>query len=160
MSQASDLEPEKSWLSLPSAQGPKEWKFDIPHHCDKSPKGCKQHWLKVFDTNFWSCKYPKHQPWNLKKVGFPFLSPRNHQNGSLTSLIIVISQQKCCKWRWLKVCDANFWSYDCPKHQPWNLKKGWVPFPQPKEPKKWKFGIPHHYNKSPKMFQVVLSKSV
>jgi len=58
------------------------------------------------------------------------------------------------------VCDANFWSYECPKHQPWNLKKGWVPFPQPKEPKKWKFGIPHHCDKSPKMLQVALAKSV
>ena len=38
MSQASALEPEKKLGSLPSAQGPKKWKFDIPHHCDKSPK--------------------------------------------------------------------------------------------------------------------------
>ena len=34
MAQASALEPEKKSASLPSAQGPKKWKFDIPRHCD------------------------------------------------------------------------------------------------------------------------------
>ena len=38
MSQASALEPEKKLDSLPSAQGPKKWKFGIPHHRDKSTK--------------------------------------------------------------------------------------------------------------------------
>ena len=82
--------------------------------------------FKVCDANFWSCECPKHQPWNLKKVGFPSLSPRTQKNGSLTSRIFVISHQKGCKWRWLKVCDDYFWSCECtcPKHQHWNLKKG------------------------------------
>ena len=35
----------------------------------------------------------------------------------------MIKHQKYCKWRCLKVFDANFWSCECPKHQAWNLKK-------------------------------------
>ena len=62
----------------------------------------------------------------------PFPQPKNPRNGSFTSLIIVISHQKCCKWHWLKVCDANFWTYECPKHQPWNLKKVGFPSLSPK----------------------------
>ena len=62
-----------------------------------------------------------------EKSWVAFLQPKDPKNGSLTSLIIVISHQKCCKWRCLKLCDANFWSTECPKHQPWNLKK--VGFP-------------------------------
>ena len=95
-----------------------------------------------------------------EKSWVPFPQPKDLRNGSLTSLIIMISHQKCFKWCWLKVCDANFWCCECPKHQPWNLKKGWVPFPQPKEPKKWKFDIPQHCDKSPKMLKVSLAKSV
>ena len=63
---------------------------------------------------------------DFEKSWLPFPQPKEPKNGSLTSLIIVISHQKCCKWRWLKVCDVNFWSCECPK-QPWNLKK--VSFP-------------------------------
>ena len=159
MSQASALEPEKSWLPVPQPKNPRNGSFTSLIIVISHQKCCKWRCLKVCDANFWSCEYPKHQPWNLKKVGFPFLSPRNHQNGSLTSLIIVISQQKCCKWRWLKVFDANFWSCECPKHQPQNLKLlGSLSSAQ--GPKKWKFDITHHYDKSPKMLQVVLSKSV
>ena len=40
--------------------------------------------LKAYDANFWNCECPEHQPWNLKKVGFPSLSLRNQKNGSLT----------------------------------------------------------------------------
>ena len=39
-------------------------------------------------------------------------------------------------------------------------EKSWVPFPQPKEPTKQKFYIPHHCDKSAKMLQVALAKSV
>ena len=56
-----------------------------------------------------------------------------------------------------KVCDANFWSSQALALEP---EKSWLPFPQPKEPKKWKFDIPHHCDKSPKMLQVALPKSV
>ena len=35
--------------------------------------------LKAYDANFWNCECPEHQPWNLKKVGFPSLSPRNQK---------------------------------------------------------------------------------
>jgi len=38
MSQASALEPEKSWVPFPQPKDLRKWKFDIPHHCDKSAK--------------------------------------------------------------------------------------------------------------------------
>ena len=38
MSQASALEPEKSWFLFRQPKDLKKWKFDILHHCDKSPK--------------------------------------------------------------------------------------------------------------------------
>ena len=148
MSKASPLEPEQSWVPFPQPKDLRNGSLTSLIIMISHQKCCKWCCLKVCDVNFWSCECPKHQPWNLKKSWVPFLSPRNQKNGSLTCLIIVISHQKCCKERWLKVCDANFWSYECPKHQPWNLKKGWVPFPQPKQPKKWNFGIPHHCDKS------------
>ena len=85
-----------------------------------------------------------------EKIGFPSLSPRS---------IIVIRHQKCCKWRWLKVCDANRWSCECPKHQPWNLKKlGSLRSAQ--GTKNRKFDIPHHCDKSRKMLRVALAKNV
>ena len=122
--------------SCSSAQGPKKWKFDIPHHYDKSPKTLQvAFWLKVCDANFWSCEYPKHQPWNLKRSWVPFLQPNDPRNGSLTSLIIVISHQKCCKWCCLKVCDANFLKLWISQASALEPEKSWVPFPQPKEPK-------------------------
>ena len=127
MSQASALEPEKSWLPFPQPKNPRNGSLTSLIIVISHQKCFKWCCLKACDANFWSCECPEHQPWNLKKVGFPSLSPRNQKNGSLTSLIIVISHQKCCKWRWLKVCDANFWSCECPKHQPCNLKK--VGFP-------------------------------
>ena len=69
----------KKVASLPSAQGPNKWKFDIPQHCDKSPKCCKWRCLKVCDAIVFRCECPKHQPWNLKKDGFPSLSPRTQK---------------------------------------------------------------------------------
>ena len=59
-----------------------------------------------------------------------------------------------------KVCDANFWSCKCPKHQPWNLKKVGFPSLSPRNQKKRKFDIPHHCDESPKRLQVALAKNV
>ena len=90
-------------------------------------KCCKWRWLKVWKCVmlFLRCEWlcPKHRTWSMKNVGFPFLQPNNPGNGSLTSLNIVTIHQKCCKWCWIKVCDAIFLRCECPKNQPWNLKR-------------------------------------
>ena len=90
-----------------------------------------------------------------EKSWFAFPHYKDPKNGRWTSLIIVISHQKCCKWRWIKVCDANFGAVNVPSISLVTWKKS-ASVPSAQGPNKWKFDSPHHCDKSPKMLQVAL----
>ena len=66
------LETLKKVGCIPSAKGPKKWKFDIPHHCDKSPEMIKWHWLKVCDAIFGEVNFPRISLGACKKLAYLF----------------------------------------------------------------------------------------